>query len=117
MNHNYHNLIIEVKDVYIANILGTNHDSLPTQRFCLANLSLVLRSNKHEIAMANITSKNKPTQSPESAYVVILSKIFESTLGLHVCCNLLDEEDTTSAVKIILDYWAWMRVVMLSSKG
>lgn len=53
--------------------------------------------------MANITSKNNPTQSPDRAYVVILSKIFESTLGLHVCCNLLDEEETTSAVKIILD--------------
>ena len=83
--------------------MGTNHDSLPTQRFCLANLSLVLRSKRHEIAIANITSKNNPTQSPDRAYVVILSKIFESILGLHVCCNLLDEEETTSAVKIILD--------------
>ncbi len=95
----------------------TNHDYLPTQRFCLANLSLVLRLNRHEIAIANITSKNNPTQSPERAYVLILSNIFESTLGLQVDWSLLDEEATTSAVKIILDYWALMRDVMLSSNG
>ena len=89
--------------LYLDNISGTNHDSLPTQRFCLANLSFVLRLNRHEIAIANMTSKNNPTQSPERAYVLILSKIFEFTLGLQVYCSLLDEEATTSAVKIILD--------------
>jgi hypothetical protein len=49
--------------------------------------------------------------------VLILSNIFESTLGLQVDWSLLDEEATTSAVKIILDYWALMRDVMLSSNG
>lgn len=43
-----------------------NHDSLPTKRLVLANLSLVLISKRQETAIISITIKKSVTNNPEA---------------------------------------------------
>ena len=54
-----------------------NHDSLPTHRFCLANLSCVLSSKRQEIAMPSMTSRKSATHRPEREAWVILVNILD----------------------------------------
>lgn len=61
-----------------------NHDSLPTHKFCLANLSCVFRSNRQEIAIPSITNRNRLTHKPESEEVPMFRKILEVTFWVKL---------------------------------
>ena len=74
--------------ILLIMILMMNHDSRPTQRFCRANLSFVLRSNIQFIPINSITMRNNVTHKPERAAGVMLSNIYDVPFVVFVACNL-----------------------------
>ena len=72
------------------------HDSLPIQRLSFVKRSLVFRSNEHDKPMPNITNKNRPTHSPDSAWVVMLTNTFEPTaLDVSESWRILGADEAT----------------------
>lgn len=60
-----------------------HHDSLPTNRLLVPNLSLVFTSYRQEMAIIKTTNKKIVTNRPDSTEGVMLRK---SWLGVEVCC-------------------------------
>lgn len=67
-----------------------NHDSLPTNKLVLANLSLVLISTRQDTPISSITIRKMATKSPDSTLgVMFVKSLLFAELGSDVCSKIL----------------------------
>lgn len=60
---------------------------MPTNKFCPANLSLVLISKRQDTAIQSITSKKSATKRPDKTIGVMLRNRLLAVVGGAVVCS------------------------------